>query len=265
MQIALVQFEKAGKRYFFELNNNDINVDDIVVVETVLGLEIGKVVQLKEEKDIKVFKALKPIIRKASVEDLNQMKQNDEDALEALFKTDELINELKLDMKALKSEFTLDRSRLIIYFKAENRVDFRELVRELSASYHTRIELRQIGPRDVAKMVGGLGPCGRVLCCETFIGEFEPVTITMAKNQELSLNPANISGICGRLLCCLKYEDSVYEEMKELMPDLFEIVHTKKGLGKVIDINFIKSQVKIEYKNEEFSNEWLDYKTLDNR
>lgn len=265
MQIALVQFEKAGKRYFFELNNNDINVDDIVVVETVLGLEIGKVVQLKEEKDVKVLKALKPIIRKASVEDLNQMKQNDEDALEALFKTDELINELKLDMKALKSEFTLDRSRLIIYFKSENRVDFRDLVRELSAIYHTRIELRQIGPRDVAKMVGGLGPCGRVLCCQTFIGEFEPVTITMAKNQELSLNPANISGICGRLLCCLKYEDSVYEEMKELMPDLFEIVHTKKGLGKVIDINFIKSQVKIEYKNKEFSNEWLDYKTLDNR
>jgi len=265
MQIALVQFEKAGKRYFFELNNNDINVDDIVVVETVIGIEVGKVVQLKEEEDVKILKALKPIIRKATQEDLEKTELNDKDANLALIKTAELIDELNLDMKVLKSEYTLDRSRLIIYFKAENRVDFRELVRELSSIYHTRIELRQIGPRDIAKMVGGLGPCGRVLCCQTFIGEFEPVTINMAKNQELSLNPANISGICGRLLCCLKYEDEVYEEMKELMPDLFEIVHTKKGSGKVVDINFIKSQVKIQYKNQEFSNEWLDYRTLESK
>lgn len=265
MQIALVQFEKAGKRYFFELNNNDINVDDIVVVETVIGIEVGKVVQLKEEEDVKIVKALKPIIRKANEQDFEQMKLNDLDSDLALLKTAELIDELNLDMKVLKSEYTLDRSRLIIYFKAESRIDFRTLVREISAIYHTRIELRQIGPRDIAKMVGGLGPCGRVLCCQTFIGEFEPVTINMAKNQELSLNPVNISGICGRLLCCLKYEDEVYEEMKELMPDLFEIVHTKKGSGKVVDINFIKSQVKIQYKNQEFSNEWLDYRTLESK
>src|SRR5690554_1854949 len=153
MQIALVQFEKAGKKYYFELNNNEIDLNDIVVVETVIGLEIGKVVQLKEESDIKVLKALKPIIRKATNEDLEKMKLNDEDSDLALIKTAELVEFLNLDMKVLKSEYTLDRSRLIIYFKAENRVDFRELVRELSAIYHTRIELRQVGPRDVAKMV----------------------------------------------------------------------------------------------------------------
>lgn len=265
MQIALVQFEKAGKRYYFGLNNNNINVDDIVVVETIIGVEIGKVVQLKEEENVKVVKALKPIIRTATQEDIDQMEINDKDSNDALLKAAELVDLLNLEMKVLKSEFTLDRSRLIFYFKSEDRVDFRTLVRELSSIYHTRIELRQIGPRDVAKMVGGLGPCGRVLCCQTFIGEFEPVTITMAKNQELSLNPANISGVCGRLLCCLKYEDEVYEEMKELMPDLFEIVHTKKGSGKVVDINFIKSQVKIQYKNQEFSNEWLDYRTLESK
>lgn len=263
MQVALVQFEKAGKKYYFELNKNqDVNIDDFVVVDTVIGREIGVVVQIKDETNLKIIKALKPVLRKATKDDLIQSEENDLLASDVIFKTEELVKEHNLDMKVLKSEFTLDRQRLVIYFKSEERIDFRELVKDLSSIYKTRIELRQIGPRDVAKMVGGLGPCGRVLCCQSFIGEFEPVTINMAKNQELSLNPVNISGVCGRLLCCLKYEDAVYQELKELMPDLYDYVRTNKGAGKIVDINFLKSQVKVQYKSDELSDEWLDYRML---
>jgi cell fate regulator YaaT (PSP1 superfamily) len=156
----------------------------------------------------------------------------------------------------LGAEYTLDRKRLVIYFESENRVDFRNLVRDLSEVYHTRIELRQIGPRDAAKMIGGIGPCGLILCCATFIGEFDTVSIKMAKNQNIALNPQKISGVCGKLLCCIKYEDETYTELKEIMPDINENVVTENGAGYVIDLNIIGQKVKVRYP-EDGKIEWL--------
>jgi len=266
MQIALVHFNKSNRRYYFtNINNIDLKIDDLVVVESIIGLELGVVIQLKEENDSEVLEALNAIIRKTHEDDLNTFGKNALEEESIVEETNSLIIDHNLNMEVLMAEYTLDRERLVIYFKAQTRIDFRDLVRDLSKIYQTRIELRQVGPRDVAKMIGGLGPCGRVLCCASFIGDFEPVTINMAKNQELSLNPDNISGVCGRLLCCLKYEDSVYDEMREVMPDLNEIVHTNKGKGKVVDLNFIKSKVKINYFNHDIQTEWIDYKMIENK
>lgn len=263
MEITLIKFRNSDKNYFFSIPDHiTLSLADLVVVETTIGLEIGEVVGFKEESDDNTLEALKPVLRVASDKDINNYKNNMEDAIEALECTKKLVKNLKLNMQLLNAEYTLDKSRLTIYFKAEERVDFRDLVRDLSAKYKARIELRQLGPRDIAKMVGGLGPCGLLLCCSSFIGEFEPVSINMAKNQNLSLNPANISGICGRLLCCLKYEDEVYQELKELMPDLFETVKTFKGSAKVMEINYIKNEVKVKYRDEEHSPEWINYREL---
>lgn len=262
MKIALIKFEDAGKKYYFKLNNIKVNIGDLVVVETVLGLEIGEVTLIKDEASVETRDVLKPILRVANNEDVKKYNDNIKESFIVLKETKSLVSKHKLDMALLKAEYTLDKSRLIIYFKSENRVDFRNLVKDLSTKYQTRIELRQLGPRDIAKMVGGIGPCGLLLCCSTFIGEFEPVSINMAKNQELSLNPSNISGICGRLLCCLKYENEVYEDLKENMPDLYDIIHTEKGNGKVLDINFLESKIKIGYNNKDYSPEWIDYSKL---
>ena len=166
-------------------------------------------------------------------------------------------------MKILEAEYTLDRMKLTIYFESEVRVDFRELVRRLSGQFKTRIELRQVGARDVAKRIGGIGPCGLVLCCSTFIGDFDPVTIRMAKNQNLTLNPKKISGICGKLLCCLKYEDSIYSEMREIMPDLYDKIDTINGKATVIDLNFVSSKLKVKYQDPELSAEWINLAELD--
>lgn len=263
MNIALIEFTENSKKYYFSIPNNLIvNINDFVVVETVVGLELGKVYNIKDEKDLNIIKNLKPIIRIATDKDKSDYRNNIEDSLDVIFKTKELIKHLDLDMAVLDANYTLERDRLTISFKSEGRVDFRNLVRELSSIYKTRIELRQVGPRDVAKLIGGLGPCGLVLCCNNFIGEFDAVTIKMAKNQELSLNPRTISGVCGKLLCCLKYEDEVYDEMKELMPDLWQSVNTEKGLGKVIDINFISGKIKVKYKDEDLIPEWIDYRLV---
>ena len=153
----------------------------------------------------------------------------------------------ELEIKVLGAEYTLDRKRLLIYFESDTRVDFRNLVRDLSEIYHTRIELRQIGPRDAAKMIGGIGPCGLILCCTTFIGEFDAVSIKMAKNQNIALNPQKISGVCGKLLCCIKYEDDVYTELKLLLPDINEKVETEKGIGTVVDLNIISQKIRVKY------------------
>lgn len=263
MNIALIRFEEGGKNYYFKIPDNlELSTGDTVVLETVIGHEIGKVLKIKNSKDIETNKVLKPVLRKATKKDIFKYEENIKDASNVLIKTKELVKKHKLDMTLLNAEYTLDRNRLTIYFKAEDRVDFRGLVKDLSYIYKTRIELRQLGPRDIAKRIGGLGPCGLVLCCSTFIGEFEPVSINMAKNQDLSLNPANISGVCGRLLCCLKYEDDVYLDLKENMPDLLDIIHTNKGKGKVIDINFLKNKIKIGYDNKEYQPEWIDYNLL---
>ncbi|VEU80159.1 PSP1 C-terminal conserved region [Haploplasma axanthum] len=262
MQVALIQFKDAGKKYYFSVENNlELELNDVVVVETAVGIETGKVYSLKEEDELEITQALKPILRVANEHDLIKKSENEQLERDVVKKTILLVRELDLGMKILESEFTLDRAKLTIYFESENRVDFRELVKRISSIYQTRIELRQIGPRDVAKRVGGIGPCGLVLCCSTFIGEFEPVTIKMAKNQNLALNPKKISGVCGKLLCCLKYEDDVYTELRDLMPDINNRVKTEKGKAVVIDINFLTSKIKVRYlEDKELSDEWIDYR-----
>lgn len=264
MNIALIEFAKNSKKYYFRIPTNlKIENNMKVIVDTIQGLELGRVYNIVQEDDQNVIDSLKPIIRVAQTEDLRNYEQNDKEIEEVIIKSKALVKELKLnDMFILDANYTLNRERLTILFKSETRVDFRELVKELNVLYQTRIELRQIGSRDVAKLIGGIGPCGLVLCCSTFIGEFDSVTIKMAKNQDLSLNPRNISGICGKLLCCLKYEDEVYEELKMLMPDVGSKVETDKGLAKVIDINFIKMAIKVKYYNDEILEEWLDYRLL---
>lgn len=264
MKIALVQFKEVGKKYYFSIPSYlNVQVNDYVVVETVVGVEIGYVYNIKEEKDVELIKTLKPILRVATDEDISINEANQSLEQDIVLTTKSLVKELDLEMIVLSAEYTLDQRKLTICFKADGRVDFRELVRELSSIYHTRIELRQIGPRDVAKLVGGLGPCGRILCCETFIGEFDAVTIRMAKNQELSLNPKNISGICGKLLCCLKYEDEIYDELRQMMPDLNDYVKTEKGRGRVLELNLISGKLKLEYRIEnEQMIEWINFEDV---
>jgi cell fate regulator YaaT (PSP1 superfamily) len=220
---------------------------------------------LKEIEESELTNELKPIIRLATEEDIKDSLENEKLEPEVLVTTKKLVIKNELEMKVLGAEYTLDRKRLLIYFEAETRIDFRNLVKDLSESYHTRIELRQIGPRDAAKMIGGIGPCGLILCCSTFIGEFDAVSIKMAKNQNISLNPQKISGVCGKLLCCIKYEDDVYTELKETLPDLNEVVKTEKGEAAVIDVNILGQKVKVKYQGEDNGIEWLSIDNINFR
>lgn len=256
MKVALVQFKEAGKKYYFSYGDLNIEAKDLVVVETSRGIEIGKVYLFKEIEESDLTSELKPIIRKATEEDIHEDEYNQSLEVGIIEKAKILAVQNELEIKVLGAEYTLDRKRLLIYFESETRVDFRNLVRDLSEIYHTRIELRQIGPRDAAKMIGGIGPCGLILCCTTFIGEFDAVSIKMAKNQNIALNPQKISGVCGKLLCCIKYEDEVYTELKALLPDVREKVKTEKGDADVIDINIIGQKVKVKY-SEDGGMEWL--------
>jgi len=209
--IVGVRFKKAGKIYYFDPGKLGLAKDDPVIVETARGLEFGHVVIAARQMDeTAVVMPLKPVLRKATEKDLAKMAENETREAEALRVCTQKIEEHKLDMNLVNVEYAFDVSKIIFYFTAEGRVDFRELVKDLAAIFRTRIELRQIGVRDEAKMLGGIGCCGRSLCCSTFLGDFEPVSIRMAKEQNLSLNPAKISGICGRLMCCLKYESNLY-------------------------------------------------------
>lgn len=216
VKVVGIRFKKAGKIYYFDPDIHQINVDDRVIVETARGLEYGAVViGMREVDEEQVVMPLKKVIRLATKDDTEQMESNlkaEKDAFEIAI---EKISKHGLPMKLVDVEFTFDNSKIIFYFTAEGRVDFRELVKDLAAIFRTRIELRQIGVRDEAKMLGGIGSCGRELCCASFLGDFEPVSIKMAKDQKLSLNPTKISGICGRLMCCLKYENDEYEDAKE--------------------------------------------------
>ena len=247
MKVALVQFKEAGKKYYFSYEGLEIEPKDLVVVETTRGVEIGKVYLFKEVEESDLTSELKPIMRKATEEDIKEDQYNQTLEPAIVDKTKQLALQNELEIKVLGAEYTLDRKRLLVYFESENRVDFRNLVRDLSEIYHTRIELRQIGPRDAAKMIGGIGPCGLILCCTTFIGEFDTVSIKMAKNQNIALNPQKISGVCGKLLCCIKYEDDVYTELKTLMPDINQKIQTEKGIGSVLDMNVIGQKVKVRY------------------
>jgi len=207
-----IRFKKAGKVYYFDPAGTELKPGDCCIVETSRGLEFGAVVsgpKTVEESD--VLQPLRQVVRRADEEDCQKVLENRQQEEEAFTTALQKIEEHDLDMKLVDVEYTFDRSKIIFYFTADGRVDFRELVKSLAAIYRTRIELRQIGVRDEAKMIGGLGPCGRVLCCNTFLGEFSPVSIRMAKDQHLSLNPAKISGVCGRLMCCLRFESDAYE------------------------------------------------------
>ncbi len=258
MQVSLIKFKEAGKKYYFSYEGLDIKLNDKVVVETARGLEIGSVYLFKEIEESDLTSELKPVLRLATPEDLEDDRYNQEAEMSVIEQTKQLVKQNELDMKVLGAEYTLDRKRLLIYFEAEGRVDFRQLVRDLSEVYHTRIELRQIGPRDAAKMIGGIGPCGLILCCTSFIGEFETVSIRMAKNQNLALNPQKISGVCGKLLCCIRYEDEAYTELKKVLPDIHEYVQTERGKAFVLDINILGQKIKVKYTdNDESGIEWL--------
>jgi len=210
--VAGIRFKPAGKIYYFECENIDLAPGDGVIVETIRGIEYGTVAIGKRQlPDEELVLPLKPVIRKATPEDTQIHQSNREKEKEALEICKRKIREHNLPMRLIDVEYTFDMGKIIFYFTAEGRVDFRELVKDLAAIFKTRIELRQIGVRDEAKMLGGIGTCGRVLCCHNFLGEFEPVSIRMAKEQNLSLNPTKISGICGRLMCCLKYESELYD------------------------------------------------------
>ncbi len=256
MRVSLVQFRRAGKKYYFGLNNLDIYNQDDVVVETIRGIEVGKVVGFKDIDESEIIGELKPIIRTATEEDLVQKEKNLADVVEVVITTKDLVKQHSLDMSILDAEYTLDRKRLLIYFEADERVDFRELVKDLSSIYQTRIELRQIGSRDGAKLVGGIGPCGLILCCNTFLGEFDVITIKMAKNQNISLNPSKISGACDKLLCCIKYENDAYTHLKEIMPDIGDQIIYEKEKYEVRGINLLKEKILI-FVGEDQERLWL--------
>ncbi|WIV12315.1 stage 0 sporulation family protein [Proteiniborus sp. MB09-C3] len=244
-----VRFKKAGKIYYFDPDNIDIKKDDYVIVETARGIEFGQaVVGIKEISEEEIVPPLKKVLRVATEEDIVINEENvrkEKEAFETCLRKIECHN---LDMKLIDVEYTFDNNKVIFYFTADGRVDFRELVKDLAAIFKTRIELRQIGVRDESKMIGGLGPCGRTLCCSTFLGEFAPVSIKMAKEQSLSLNPTKISGICGRLMCCLKYEHEMYEKILERLPSIGSIVMTPNGKGIVVETNTLLEIAKVKVK-----------------
>jgi cell fate regulator YaaT (PSP1 superfamily) len=247
-KVTPIRFAKLGKKYYFETNGLEINMGDAVVVETIRGLELGFAAEpIKMVPQAELVSALKPVIRLATEKDLHDYQHNLDEQPAVLSKTQELVRKNNLDMKLLNCEFTLDRQKLIIYFNAEGRVDFRDLVKDLANQFRVRIELRQVGSRDGARVLGGIGPCGLLTCCTTFLGEFETVSIKMAKNQNLSLNPTNISGLCGKLLCCIQYEDDNYKEYRKAMPKLDSIVDTPDGQGRVASLNFLAQTVTIDF------------------
>ena len=242
-----VRFRTAGKIYYFDPKGIEFKRSDHVIVETARGVEYGTVVLPNMEvEDEKITQPLKMVIRKATEEDDEREKKNREKEREAYKICQEKILKHGLEMKLINAEYTFDNNKVLFYFTADGRVDFRELVKDLAAVFRTRIELRQVGVRDETKILGGMGICGRPLCCHIYLSDFAPVSIKMAKEQSLSLNPAKISGICGRLMCCLKNESDVYEELNRKLPRIGDMVTTPDGLkGEVRDTNVLKQTVKV--------------------
>lgn len=241
-----VRFKKAGKIYYFDPSDLPVERDQSVIVETARGIEYGRVViGRRDVKESDVVLPLKKVIRIADLRDASVVDENKSAAKDAISICQQKIKDHQLKMKLIDVEYTFDRNKIIFYFTADGRVDFRELVKDLASVFRTRIELRQIGVRDEAKMLGGIGPCGRILCCSSFLGDFEPVSIKMAKDQNLSLNPAKISGLCGRLMCCLKYEHDQYESKKDEVPKVGSLVVTPLGNGKVLSLNMEERKAKV--------------------
>ncbi|WP_036931287.1 PSP1 domain-containing protein [Proteocatella sphenisci] len=264
VEIVGVRFKKAGKIYYFSPNGCIYNSGDQIIVETARGLELGNIaIANREIEESEIIAPLKPVLRSADEEDIKHYEENKVMATEAgkVFQKKSIDHDL--DMVIMGTEYTLDRNKLIFYFTAEGRIDFRELVKDLAAIFRTRIELRQIGVRDEAKNLGGLGCCGRPLCCSTWLGDFQSVSIKMAKDQNLSLNPTKISGICGRLFCCLKYEHEMYEEMISVMPAPGSRVKTADGDGKVLDVYVITEELKVQIDKNNDTVEIKRYKLKD--
>ena len=246
VKVIGVRFKTAGKVYYFDPGEYIVDAGDCVIVETARGTEFGYVSMGNSEVDeSEIVAPLKPIIRIANEEDEKIHEENEKKKEKALRQCQEKVDKRGLEMKLIDVEYTFDNSKVIFYFTADGRVDFRELVKDLAAVFRMRIELRQIGVRDETKMMGGIGSCGRPLCCSCWLSDFEPVSIKMAKVQGLSLNPTKISGICGRLMCCLKYENDVYDELRRGMPDVGEKVKTPDGVGIVVDTSLLEDKVKV--------------------
>ena len=251
IDVVVVSIPKTKNLYFLSPNSLELKKGDDVVFETENGTFLGKVVKEKYSEDKKNLDLpLDKVIRKAIDEDYSKEEKNSENAEKALKDAKRYSKELELDMNFVDAYFSLDNSQLVFNFLSENRVDFRELAKKLASKYKTRIELRQVGVRDKAKKIGGLGPCGLFLCCNSFLTDFNSVSINMAKNQMLALNPTKINGICGRLLCCLGYENDIYTELKKDMPKVGMVADTPQGMGKVVSIDVFKKTYSVDLKEK---------------
>ncbi len=245
-KVISVRFKEVGKNYYFDPCNKSYKKGDNVIVETARGIEFGTVtIANREINDEEIAAPLKPVVRLATEKDIETVKENKEKEKAAFDICLKKITAHKLEMKLVDVEYAFDRNKILFYFTADGRVDFRDLVKDLASVFRTRIELRQIGVRDESKKVGGLGICGRPFCCNTFLGDFQPVSIKMAKEQSLSLSPVKISGTCGRLMCCLKYEQEAYEHLLRVTPKYGAIVETKEGKGTVVDNNLLTGMLKV--------------------
>ena len=252
IKVIGINFLDANRIYYFSPKNIKLKKGDYVIVETERGMQFGQAVtNIEQMPKEKVFLPLKDVIRKANKDDINANDKNARDGVKALSYAKELVNKQGLDMKLFEASYTFDRKKLIFKFIADERVDFRELAKILATKYKTRIELRQIGVRDKAKEIGGFGPCGRPLCCSEFLTNFDSVSINMAKNQGIALNPTKINGVCGRLLCCLGYEDSTYIEYKKDLPKLGETITYHDKIGHVTELNILKRSYKIKTEENE--------------
>ena len=246
-EIVGIKFKNPGKMYYFAPNGLTFTKGEGVIVETARGLEYGTVVVANQQvPDEEIKNELKPVVRKATAEDTAKHEENVGKRHSSIRAAQEMANKRKLDMKFVDAEFTFDGSKVIFYFTSDNRIDFRDLVKEMAANFRMRIELRQIGIRDECKMKGGLGPCGRVCCCNDYMNDFERVSIKMAKHQGLSLNPGKISGLCGRLMCCLKFEDEYYADTLKFMPKPNSEIDTPKGRGVVVSIDVLRQTVVVK-------------------
>ena len=249
-EVIGVRFKEGGKVYYFDPDKNKLKIDDVVIVETSRGIECGTVaVANKEVADDEIVHPLKKLIRRATKEDRRRLEENKRKEKEALKICEQKVAEHGLEMKLVDVEYTFDNSKILFYFTADGRVDFRALVKDLASVFRTRIELRQIGVRDESKMLGGLGVCGRPFCCSSFLGEFHPVSIKMAKEQGLSLSPTKISGTCGRLMCCLKYEQDAYTDLIKRTPKVGTLVKTPLGKGLVVETNLLARTLKVKMDN----------------
>lgn len=251
-EVISVKFKDSGKPYYFDPKGEAFSKGDKVIVDTARGMVFGEVTQGNTDvPDETVIQPLREVVRRATEEDVRRDLENRRKEREALVICERKVEEHQLDMKLVDVEYAFDGSKMLFYFTSDGRVDFRELVRDLASTFHTRIELRQIGVRDEAKLLGGLGICGQPFCCSRFLNDFYPVSIRMAKDQGLSLNPTKISGCCGRLMCCLNYEQNVYDELLKITPRVGATVKTPQGVGQVMSVSILEQKVKVRYEDSD--------------